>query len=158
MNRKMSKALEGVIFQPPCRQSKEDSGSSALLRVQKTFFDTEEQRKYVRWCFKFTVSKMKLNQFCCLYQRQEELAHINSFLTKLLLLEMCASGFLLTEKNKFLYMVGSDNNFVDMLNYKCAIMYIIWYKVLFTVFRANIKIIFGGLVFTVTPRSAIIIL
>jgi hypothetical protein len=51
-----------------------------------------------------------------------------------------------------------SNNFVDMINYKCTILYIIWYKVLFTVFRANIKIIFGGLVFTVTPRSAKIII
>ncbi len=40
MHRKMSKAPGGVV-QPPGRQSKEDSGSSALLRVQKTFFDTE---------------------------------------------------------------------------------------------------------------------
>jgi hypothetical protein len=34
-------------------------------------------------------------------------------------------------------------------------MYIIWYKVLFTVFRANIKIIFGGLVFTVTCHTTV---
>jgi hypothetical protein len=44
MHRKMSKAPGGVI-QPPGRQSKQDSGSSALLRVLKTFFYTKGAKK-----------------------------------------------------------------------------------------------------------------